>query len=357
MILNDKFRNLLIGKSRKTPSGWESVNCPACVHNGEPTPDDRRRGGISMSPDGSITFNCLRCHYRAHWHPGMSLNRKMQNLLNWFGMDKDAIKKLAFRIWIENQQVLQNTNSTKKTKNVDPIEFPETTLPPGSKPLSDWIEQGEQSQNFLDVCEYLVSGRGRTIAQSYEYFWTPHRKHWFHRSVIVPFYWQNKVVGYSARRIDKNHKVRYYAHTPKNFLFLNENIDKPGRRWIVVVEGVFDAIALDGVGALGGSLNDTQIQWLENSGREIIVVPDRALGGENLAEIAKARGWWVSIPLRRGYSNSNEDSPWSWDWWIKDPADAVKEYGRLFTLKSIFESITKDSVKIDLYMKMFFKGE
>lgn len=353
MLLADTIRGLLIGKSRKTPSGWESINCPACIHSGEPTPDDRRRGGLNINLDGSVTYNCLRCHYKAHWHSGMSLNHKMQRLLLWLGMDYDRIKELSFKIWIENQRDAKYYGPERSAKP-EVIDFPEVSLPGGAKPLEYWLDRKTTHVDFKDVCEYLVLGRGQSIAGSYTYFWTPNRKNLFNRSIIVPFYWRNKIVGYSARRIDKRNKVRYYAHTPKNYLFMNNNIDKPGRKWIVIVEGVFDAIALDAVGALGGSLNDAQIQWIKNSGREVIVVPDRAKSGNNLANIAKEQGWWVSIPLTKGFSDTEKEVAWAWDPWIKDGADAVKEYGRLFTIKSIFESITKDSMKIDLWSNMMF---
>lgn len=356
MKLQETLTQLLVGRSKETPSGWRSINCPACIHNGEPTPDTRNRGGLRINFDGAITYNCLRCHFRAHWRPGISLTKKMQEFLLYLGMDYDAIRFLNFEIWRENQKYESTSVVPKTDIHQYELTFPEVQLPKGSRPIMSLLNEGCQNSDFLDVCDYLLNNRGEIIASSYEYYWSPDKKNHFNRSVIIPFYYNGKKVGYSARRIDKSHKVRYFAHTPHNYLFMNHNLESKSRKYVILVEGVFDTIAIDGVGVLGGSLNNTQINWINNSFKEKIVVPDREKSGQKLVDIALENGWWVSIPTNTDTPLEEEYSAWSWHSDIKDCADAVKRYGRLYTLASILENKSKDVLKIELYKKMFLGG-
>lgn len=358
MILIDKLNEIIIGRSRRTPSGWVSLNCPACTHNGEPTPDTRYRGGLKISPDGGVTFNCMRCHYRASWRPGLYLSKKMQNFLSYLDVDFDEIQKLTFKIWQENQLNISTQEITPLKQTLyEPISFPEIELPKNSKPIIELLENNFDNKDFIDSVTYLIHDRGNIISSSYEYYWSPDKKHGLNRSIIIPFYYEGKIVGWSARKIDKV-KIRYFSSTPNNYIFMNHNLSKSERKYIILVEGVFDSIAIDGIGALGGALNQKQINWINNSGKEIIVVPDRTKNGTSLVDIAQHNDWYVSIPPQNNVPALNEIDDlniWLWHEDIKDCADAVKKYGRLFTIRSILENKTKDAIKIELYKRMFMK--
>ena len=352
---------LLVGRSRTTPSGWLSLNCPACTDNGEPTPDKRHRGGLKIAADGQATYNCMRCHFSAHWRPGLMLSQKMQKLLRYLGMDYDEIKKLSFAVWRENQLSGNTLQSAQEYIVKKSFTFDEIQLPFGSKLLSEWVKEKYVPKDCLDVIGYLLS-RGDVIAKSYEYYWSPERKNKINRALIVPFYYKDKIVGYSARRIDKNEKVRYLSETPPGFLFLNHNLEKENRKYVIIVEGVFDAIAIDGVAVLGSNLNQQQIQWINNSGKTPIVVPDRTKSGMDLVDVALEQGWLVSIPMPSSapaefLDDDKETSinPWLWEENIKDAADSVKINGRLYTIKSILESI-QSPTKIEVLKRLYFRS-
>jgi hypothetical protein len=106
----------------------------------------------------------------------------------------------------------------------------------------------------------------------------------------------------------------------------------------LVLEGPFDAIAVDGIGVLGRELNSQQIAWLDSSLAEKIVVPDRERRNQELIDVALAQGWSVSFP--------------DWEPGIKDAADAAAKYGRLYTLKSIIDSRTSGPTEIAIKRKM-----
>ena len=70
----------------------------------------------------------------------------------------------------------------------------------------------------------------------------------------------------------------------------------------------------------------------------VIVCPDRDKSGSNLIDVALENNWMVSFP--------------EWENNIKDCADAVKHYGRLYTLKSVIDSAINNKAKIQVYKKI-----
>ena len=68
-----------------------------------------------------------------------------------------------------------------------------------------------------------------------------------------------------------------------------------------------------------------------------MLLPDFDKSGMDTVNTAIRRGWAVSFP------------PWEED--IKDASDAVQSYGRLFTVKSILESIETNGTKIKILAK------
>jgi DNA primase len=117
------------------------------------------------------------------------------------------------------------------------------------------------------------------------------------------------------------------------------NLDRQGwnRQCVIVVEGQFDAIAIDGVAIMTNEPNDAQIARLTGLGKEIIVVPDRDRPGAKMLKSAITNGWSASLP------------PWGDD--VKDVADAVKKYGRLYVLATILHYKVAGEIKINLMKK------
>jgi DNA primase len=119
-------------------------------------------------------------------------------------------------------------------------------------------------------------------------------------------------------------------------LFNNRMISKP-RKFIILVEGVFDDLALEGVATMGAKLSEEQAYWLKESGKQIIVLPDMDRAGQALIDLALKHDWMVSIP--------------NWDSNIKDANDAVNTYGKLYTVRTIIDAATNNKLKINLARK------
>ena len=170
----------------------------------------------------------------------------------------------------------------------------------------------------------------------YDFYWTPEAG--YRDRLIIPFYYREKVVGYTARKVVES-KVKYLSEQQPGYVF---NIDEQtdDRKYVVAVEGPIDAIAIDGVALLGSEIKEQQTALLNSLGKHVIVVPDRDEAGQKLVYDAMESGWSVSMP------------DWSQD--IGDVNDAVCKYGRLHTLYSIVKNAEESQLKIKLRMKKWF---
>lgn len=331
-IVYDAMLRYAPHKRRRTPNGWYSFNAVCCVHNGESRPDTRDRGGILLSGDNIAVYHCHNCKYKASWTPGRMISRRMQNLLEWFGMPNDEYKKLNFKAW---QMKEQSQAGIAPVREYTKLEFKPESLPAGAKPFSHWLEQPNIDRNFLEVAQYMAE-RGESVLTGYEFYWTPHGKESLNRRAIIPFHWQGQVVGWTARAIFPT-KTRYYGDTPVNYLFNTESIDND-RKYIIVTEGVLDAIAVEGVSTLGDKMTPDQCQWLNQTGKEIIVLPDREKMGGALVDTAIQQGWCVSFPR--------------WDKGVKDAAAAAVVYGKLYTMWSVIDAKTNNRLDINTRRKL-----
>ena len=120
------------------------------------------------------------------------------------------------------------------------------------------------------------------------------------------------------------------------------NLDqqRPNSKFVVVCEGPFDAMSVDGVAVSGSEISDTQIEQIDRLQREVIVIPDTDKAGRKLVDRAVEAGWTVSFPV--------------WQETCKDINDAVVKYGKLFVLKSILAARETSRLKIELKKKRLY---
>jgi hypothetical protein len=314
---------LLPSKRKLTAGGWTSFNAPCCQHRGEGQ-DTRLRGGIRVENDGFV-YHCFNCHFAAGWTPGKVLSKNTKSLFSWMGMTDADIGKL-------NLAALKIKDDQPVLKNAINFVLLEKSLPPECKPIDTWVSEGVQDSDLLDVITYLVDDR--------KLGWEWYNWHWsaapgFRDRVIIPFYHDRKIVGYTGRKI-KPGKPKYLTDSQSGYVF---NIDAQtyDRKFAIVSEGQFDAIAVDGIGIMTNEPNEAQIIRLNNLDREIIVVPDRDRAGAKMLAAAINNRWSASLP------------PWGDD--IKDIADAVKRYGRLYVLSTILHYKVSGEIKINLLKK------
>ena len=313
----------LLPQSRKlTTGGWESFNAVCCHHRGEKA-DRRRRGGIKI--DGEAwTYHCFNCSYKAGWSPGKLLSGNTKMLFKWLGLGDNDIGKLG----IVALKYQENMPQESKALNFTLKEIP---LPDNSLSIVDWLNTGSDDPDLVAVVEYLLS-RGME--------WEWYNWHWsaapgYRDRLLIPFYQDGKIVGYTGRKVTEG-KPKYLTDSQSGYVF---NLDRQtrDRAYVIVVEGQFDAIAVDGVAIMTNEPNDTQVARINALGREVICVPDRDRPGSKMLKHAIKNEWSVSLP------------PWGDD--LKDVADAVKKYGRLYVLATILHYRVSGEIKINLIKK------
>ena len=197
-------------------------------------------------------------------------------------------------------------------------------------------------------------GRGVDLLSRWTYYWSPAQSVDMHRRIIIPFLHDGNIVGWTARLIDSTQdplKPRYYnGFKPKHYLFNNAVLSQPHRKYIILVEGSLDAIAIDGVGVLGKSLTVEQTQWIKQSGKTVIVLPDGTPDRVGLIDVAARNDWMVSFPWAY-----RDPADRLWDRDVKDAAEAVRRYGRVYTVRSIIERAFDDRAKFEMMKKRLLR--
>jgi len=327
-LVVDKFRTLLPPRTKTSPSGWLSFNAPCCHHRGH-KPDTRKRAGIRFDGEG-IVYNCFNCKFSTGWQPGLPFGEKIKTLSRWLGAGEDIINEMIFEslktdrpIHTEDQRLI--------------LDFVDKNLPENSMLLKDWADllslpaEDDLKQKFIDAVGY-IENRGFDPFD-HDFYWCPEPG--YDDRVIVPFLWQGRIVGNTARKITDG-KPKYLSDQQPNFVF-NFDRQRENQKYCLVTEGPFDALAVEGVALLTNDISDQQSRIINSIGSEVIVIPDQDRAGLNLFDRAAELNWSVAMP--------------NWDDDIKDCADAVKKYGKLYVVIDAIMSAQKGSIKIAMAKK------
>ena len=212
--------------------------------------------------------------------------------------------------------------------------FDVRALPIDAELITSYIDN--IPDKLIPVLEYIASRK--LCLDDYPFYWTP--RIGFNNRVIIPFFFQNQIVGYTARVINSNTNPRYLSEQQPGYVF---NLDRQDytREFVIVCEGPFDAISIDGCALLGSEIKDSQNWLLKQLNKQIVLVPDRDKVGATTVEHAIELGWAVSMP--------------DWPDNIKDINDAVVKLGRLTALWLIKQSIETYPLKIRLRAKKWFR--
>jgi hypothetical protein len=311
-------------KRKLTPSGWYSFNAPCCEHNGQST-DRRQRGGLKIT-DESFSYHCFNCNYTASFILGRAVSFKARRLLSWMGVPDNEIEHLTLES-LRHRSIHGLINDRQQTLNtLQGIAFEERELPAFSELLTPELDP-ERWQ--------YVQARG---VPAHFPIMTIKETGYLRPTVIVPFTYNNQIVGHTTRYLD-NRTPKYISDVQPGYVF---GVDQQQAPWqyIIVTEGIFDALSIDGVAVMHSEISDAQARLIRSLGRQVIVVPDQDRAGLGLIDRAVELGWSVSVPE-----------------WLdcKDVNDAVQRYGRLATLLSIFENAESSRIKIELRKKALVK--
>jgi hypothetical protein len=207
------------------------------------------------------------------------------------------------------------------------IEFTEKELPQDAVSLLEAMELNPEQA--VPVAEYLLS-RSFDLA-GFDYLWSPELPD----RVIIPFTYKGKTVGWTARKI-RNGRPKYLSDQHPHFVF-NIDSQQEDQRYIFVLEGPFDAISLGGVALLTNDVAEQQSKMINSLGHQVIVIPDQDRAGLVLIDRAIENGWSVAFP--------------NWEDSVKDAADAVARYGRLFVTVDCIQTAVEGEIKLTMAKK------
>jgi len=320
-FLVEKVHRLLLDnlpiRTSKTPSGWNTMDCPMCS-------DKRKRGGL-ITTGAKISYNCFNCGYTTGWEPNPTLGKKYKDLATILGADQQDIHKVTIDL-LKYAEDLETESATDYVYNLQ--KFKTETMPDTATIVDDLSDEHA-------VKQYAIK-RGLLGLYPLLYF----EDKLYKQRLVVPFTYNNELVGWTGRHISPPDKQtpKYLHKMQPGYVFNIDRFADSKREIVIVTEGVFDAILVDGIAIQGNSVGPEQAHLIEKLGKRIIVCPDRDKAGIELMLQAAELGWEVSFP------------PWHVD--VKDAADAVQHYGRLATVSSIIKHATDNKLKIEVKAKM-----
>jgi hypothetical protein len=299
---------------KNNSSGWSTMNCPVCVHNGESRPDTKHRGGIRFDND-KTAYHCFNCGFTTGWRPGSKLGFKLIKLMRILGIDEAEIQRLKILLW---DQVIEEVEPEKVIFNK---EWPEYTYPWELTDLRD------------EAIEYLTNRGLYNLAD-----WKQTNAIGMKQRIILPYTDNSNIVGYMGRWINDppSGTAKMLRTSPNEFVY---NLDKQltKRKYTIVCEGEYDALAIGGVAILSNRISLPQAQMIEDLDTEPVILADRDVAGKVLIEDAINLGWNVSFP--------------EWPSGVKDANDAILKFGRVATLQSILMAIEHSPLKVKLLMR------
>jgi hypothetical protein len=241
-------------------------------------------------------------------------------------MDPDDINKYS----LESLQHRDLLDFVKVKREKKKVKFKEMTLPE-----AELIDVNDPRHQIF--VEYLHK-RSIDISR-YPYMCTPDEIGRNSNRIIIPFTFENKIVGHTSRFLD-DRKPKFISEQQSGYLF-GYDLQKPEWQVCIVTEGIFDALSIDGCALTTNGISEEQAELLRRLNRKIIVVPDQDKSGMDVINRALDLGFHVSIP--------------NWESGVKDTNDAVVKYGKVATLLSILQSATNSKIKLEVKRKQLDK--
>ncbi len=304
-------------RTSKTPSGWTTMNCPMCS-------DKRKRGGVITS-GAKISYNCFNCGFKTGWAPNPAIGKKFKELIVKLGVDEKEIHQVQIEL-LKHSDELEIEETSDYVYNVSKFkteELPESATMVEDLPTDHPVRQYANERGLFGLYPLLYFDESL-----------------YKQRLIVPFSYNGELVGWTGRHINPPDKQtpKYLHKMQSGYVFNIDRFADSKRQIVIVTEGVFDAILVDGVAVQGNHVTAEQAHLLDKLNKRIILCPDRDDAGKEFIEQALALDWEVSFP------------PWHPD--VKDAADAVQKYGRLTTVSSIIKHATGNRLKAQVKAKM-----
>jgi len=330
VTLEDKIRLYASLPSQPSSKGWYSVLHTACDH-GRKGP----RAAFIFEGD-NVGFHCFNCPLRAKYEPSEHpyLSDNMKQVMEDFGIPESEYQEVVLEN-LKNHPSKSEGGVQINKENLEPEEIP---LPQSFYPLAG------ADNSWAEIARYYLEEERGIKSDSYPFMLAEktkinHLKKW-HGRLIIPIYKNSKLIFYLGRDLTGKKILKYESPAVgrdkilQGYDLLHQSYEQP----LYIVEGWFDAYAIDGVGIIGNEISETKAKILNRSRRKKIYIPDRFGSGIKAAKQALEFGWSVSTP------NISSD--------CKDMSDAVKKYGKLYVLKTLADN-TSDGFEAEINLGIY----
>ena len=277
-----------------------------------------------------IVYNCFNCRFTWGWSPSFHMSRKMSMFLQDMGLTASQLMDVSKLIdeYLDSETVKKEKSKPRIIRDI-PEEY---------KSIKQSLYEGIKSPTLAKVYSYISSRNERLLSWE-DLMWAEGRNNF-----LIPCREFDKIVGYSLRSLDDNSDSKYIHYIPNGYLYNFDNLLK-NRKYQIIVEGQTDALSINGIALLSNVFTPEKLKRLMDykGDSEIIILPDRDAAGMKIVEqvINEKLPFSVSFP--------------NWDRGIKDAEDAVKKYGRLYTIYTIINSKESDPMKIKMKEKAWLK--
>jgi hypothetical protein len=302
-------------------TGWFMGRCMLCN-------DYKPRAGFKME-GGRIGFNCWNCGKTGMYEEfSGEMTRSFRNILIAHGVDSEEIDSTVNSAFFNEKEpsVISKQSLTK-------------TAPAFAKPISlpkSFIQLDTNSDQLYQkkLIKYLTDRK--VDVKKYPFYFSLEEK--LLNRVIIPFYKNGKLIYWQARSIQPDVQPRYVnASVVRDSIMFNaDELMKSSDVPLIVTEGVFDAMMVDGVALLGSKLNDTKLEMLRKSRRRLLFAIDKDKNGKKLADFCLEHGFEiVFVP----------DS-------ATDLNNSVQRFGLSWSVYEMMKSIPKDKDAAQLQIKL-----
>lgn len=311
-----EYVNFSFGESK----GWHRTYCDVC---GDGKRQKGPRGGWLFN-DESAFYKCFNCGVNESFDPNREypFSKEMRQVFDSFNIPKEEYNVIAYSKKVFGDG--QVRKPAPKKVDIKVIDLPDF-----------FCELSNCNHDNIIVQKALNELKRRNIPEDGHTFYLSTGKtkdgpreqaiaKALMNRLIIPYYdASGNLIYYQARALDKDMPKKYInADTPRTSVIygmdrLNTDIDSP----LYITEGFFDAWHLKGAALLENSITASQLELLRRSRRKKVFVPDKKSDSSKVVDAFIKEGWYVSVPEIGGS--------------CKDVDDAVRKFGKLYTLQTV----------------------
>jgi hypothetical protein len=304
-------------------TGWFVGKCSLCN-------DYKERAGFKIEND-KIFYNCWNCSTSSSFSENdHSISKTFRKILKAYNIpDEDISRAVNSGFFLKKNE---KESISLKDLSGPFLQTPEVNLPPKSFKIGSTDKFIEYQEKLLS---YLISRKVDVF--KYPFYFSLEEK--YLNRVIVPFYRNGKLIYWQARSINREEKQRFLNCPAKRdaVIFNFDRLFDSTRIPLIVSEGIFNALAYNGISLIGSKLNESKIHFLSKSPRQLLFVIDKDKNGKSLAYSVLSNGWEITF---------TPDG-------TKDINDSIVKYGKIWTAKQLIENKPKDINEAELMINTY----